>query len=189
MNSQTFEYSTIAQSILDNGLFINNANFRFTKQDIFEYDDTPNEYLYNINFQFGQGNMEWHREKYGINPSYYVFTNDQRINAFAAQINGYGLVGINMGLIHFLITNFHNKYTSSFTINSIKQIASTFNVSILAALIRFVDNGSHPIFVVYCKDNKVVWYSKSNDFPKWAFKFNEGQAPPAETVLGDFISN
>lgn len=81
------------------------------------------------------------------------------------------------------------KFSRPFTINSIKQIASQFNVSILAALIRFVDYGSHPIFVVYCKENKVVWYSKSNDFPSWAYKFKVEGIIPKETVLGDFISN
>ena len=81
------------------------------------------------------------------------------------------------------------KYSRQFSVNSIKLIAATFKVSVLAALIRFVDTGSHPIFVVYCKENKVIWYSKSDDFPSWAFKFKVGGSPPVETVLGDFISN
>lgn len=63
----------------------------------------------------------------------------------------------------------------------IEHLANRFGVSKTAAILKFVKRGNHPVFVVYCKDNKVKWFKRSDDFYHFShLKMNA--APPTGTV-------
>jgi len=72
-----------------------------------------------------------------------------------------------------------------FSLDVIKDIAGSFKVSLTAALIRFAEVGTHGILVTFCENNRVKWYSKSQDFPVLAHRFKVGEAPPPTSVLGE----
>jgi Zn-dependent peptidase ImmA (M78 family) len=75
-----------------------------------------------------------------------------------------------------------------FSLNIIKQISESFQVSLTSAVIRFAEVGTHEIMAVFSSGNKVKWYSKSNDFPKLPFKFKVGGKLPPTTVAGEFYT-
>ncbi|MFT4155196.1 ImmA/IrrE family metallo-endopeptidase [Parafilimonas sp.] len=58
----------------------------------------------------------------------------------------------------------------------INQLSDRFQVSKTATILRFVKRGNHPIFVMYCKDGKMKWWKKSEDF--YHFSVFEYDAPP-----------
>jgi Zn-dependent peptidase ImmA (M78 family) len=67
----------------------------------------------------------------------------------------------------------------------IKNLSEKFNVSITACAIRFADIGNHPIMIVYCEDNKVVWKWNSLDFP---FKYlaDGNKTIPIDSLAGQY---
>jgi len=68
-----------------------------------------------------------------------------------------------------------------FTPQVIEHLSQKFQVSKTAAILKFIERGNHPIFVVYCKDNKMKWFRKSNDF-KHFFPFVANDPPPQGSV-------
>lgn len=54
------------------------------------------------------------------------------------------------------------------SIESIKETANHFNVSLSAAAIRFIEVGQFPSAIIYCINTKVQWYAAHKLFP---FKF------------------
>lgn len=65
----------------------------------------------------------------------------------------------------------------------IEHLATKFNVSKTAAILKFVmkNNGNHPIFVVCCQDNKMKWYKKSYDWLYYSH-FRKELPPPSGSV-------
>lgn len=63
----------------------------------------------------------------------------------------------------------------------IKSLADRFNVSKTATILHFVKRGNHPICVVYCKDNKMKWYKRSDDFRPF-LKYVHNNPPPPGTA-------
>ncbi len=72
-----------------------------------------------------------------------------------------------------------------FSLDIIKSISDVFKVSLTSALIRFAEVGTHGVLVVFCENNIVKWYCKSEDFPMLSHKFRIGQQPPPTSVLGE----
>ena len=68
----------------------------------------------------------------------------------------------------------------------IEQLASRFQVSKTAAILKFVKNGNgnHPVFVVCCQDNKMKWFKKSDDWRYYSL-FSKGAPPPSGSVAAD----
>lgn len=60
--------------------------------------------------------------------------------------------------------------------NVVEHLANRFQVSKTATILRFVKRGNHPVFIVYCKDNKMKWWKKSEDF--YYYSLFEYDAPP-----------
>ena len=60
--------------------------------------------------------------------------------------------------------------------NVIEHLANRFQVSKTATVLKFVKRGNHPVFIVYCKDNKMKWWKKSEDF--YYYSLFEYDAPP-----------
>jgi Zn-dependent peptidase ImmA (M78 family) len=71
------------------------------------------------------------------------------------------------------------------SLDVINDLASSFHVSLTAALIRFAEVGTHGVLITFCENNRVKWYCKSPDFPMLAHRFKVGEAPPGTSVLGE----
>lgn len=76
----------------------------------------------------------------------------------------------------------------AFSLEKILALSNSFQASVLATVLRFVEIGTHEIMVVVSEKNRVKWYAKSNDFPNWAFRFKVGQILPPTTVAGEFFT-
>lgn len=65
----------------------------------------------------------------------------------------------------------------------IEHLASRFQVSKTAALLKFAKNGNgnHPIFLVCCQDNIMRWFKKSDDWRYYSL-FSKGMPVPTGTV-------
>jgi len=72
-----------------------------------------------------------------------------------------------------------------FSLDIIKEVANSFDVSLTAALLRFVLVGTHDIMIVFSRDNIVEWSYRSDRFPKVANKFKKGQPVPSTSVAGE----
>lgn len=75
-----------------------------------------------------------------------------------------------------------------FSFETIFRLSETFQTSIIATLIRFSKIGTHEIFAVISQDNIAKWFLRSDDFPKWPFKFKVGGLLPRTTVASEFFT-
>lgn len=69
----------------------------------------------------------------------------------------------------------------------IEQLASRFEVSKTAALLKFVKRGNHPVFVVCCQNNKMKWFKKSDDWYHFSL-FEKDRPPPSGTVAYELFT-
>ncbi|MEL7585265.1 MAG: ImmA/IrrE family metallo-endopeptidase [Prolixibacteraceae bacterium] len=70
----------------------------------------------------------------------------------------------------------------------IEYLANRFHVSKTAAILKFVKRGNHPVFVVYCKNGKMKWWKKSDDFYYYSL-FQHDTAPPSGSVAYEVLNN
>lgn len=63
----------------------------------------------------------------------------------------------------------------------IEHLATRFQVSKTATILKFAEYGNHPVFVVCCQDNKMKWFKKSHDFYHYSL-FERNLPPPFGTV-------
>jgi len=75
----------------------------------------------------------------------------------------------------------------TFSLNLVKEIAENFKVNDLTAILRFVEFGTYPLMVAYCKNGTLEWFSRSEDFPFKAFKTKVGQSVPPTSVVGEYF--
>jgi Zn-dependent peptidase ImmA (M78 family) len=74
-----------------------------------------------------------------------------------------------------------------FDFRVIEHVAKRFQVSKTAATLKFAQRGNHPVFVMFCQDNKMKWWRKSEDFyPYCPFIYNK--APFPGTVAAEVFS-
>lgn len=73
----------------------------------------------------------------------------------------------------------------TFSLDTIREVAKAFDVSLTAALIRFANVGTHDIMIVSSRDNIVQWSFRSENFPKVPNKFKKGEPVPSTTVAGE----
>ena len=69
----------------------------------------------------------------------------------------------------------------------IDHLATRFQVSKTAAILKFVQRGSHPAFAVYCKNNEMKWWKKSDDFYHF-LQFKRDAPPPPTTVAAEYFT-
>lgn len=69
----------------------------------------------------------------------------------------------------------------------VDYLAEGFEVSKTAAILRFVQHGNYPVCLVYCKDNKMKWWKRSEDF-KYFLEFNYDFPPPADSVAYELFT-
>lgn len=64
---------------------------------------------------------------------------------------------------------------------AIDFLSGRFHVSKTATILKYVAKGNYPVMVVYCKNNKMKWWKKSDDFyPFLLFEYD--QPPPTGSV-------
>lgn len=77
---------------------------------------------------------------------------------------------------------FHNECRrKKFGPEVIEHLASRFQVSKTATILKFVNRGNHPVCVVYCKSNKMKWWKVSDGF-RYFLNFVRDQNPPGDSV-------
>jgi len=69
----------------------------------------------------------------------------------------------------------------------IESLATRFQVSKTAAILKFAKRGNHPVFIVYCQDNKMKWFNKSDDFYYFS-RFEHGLKPPDGTMAYELFT-
>lgn len=69
----------------------------------------------------------------------------------------------------------------------IEHLAKRFKVSKTAAILKFVKRGNHPVFIVYCKDNKMKWFKKSEDWQYFS-RFESNCTPPDGSVAYELFN-
>jgi Zn-dependent peptidase ImmA (M78 family) len=66
-----------------------------------------------------------------------------------------------------------------------EEVSSYFNVSRLAAFLKYIPLGSYPVMIIFMESSMVKWKRFSDDFP---FQFLPLNSPvPAYTVAGDYF--
>lgn len=80
----------------------------------------------------------------------------------------------------------HAAKKKRFSLDSILDLSQAFQSSIVSAVLRFADVGTHEMMAVFAQENVVKWYAQSKDFPPWPFKFNVHGLLPPTTVAGEF---
>ena len=69
----------------------------------------------------------------------------------------------------------------------ITHLSERFLTSKTATILKFVKRGNHPVFVMYCKDGKMKWWKKSEDFYHYSL-FEYDFPPPTGTVAYEMFS-
>lgn len=70
----------------------------------------------------------------------------------------------------------------------IEHLSKRFQISKTAAILRFAKRGNHPVMIVYCKDNKMKWWKKSDDFYHFLL-FSHDSPPPSGSVAYELFSS
>ncbi|CAM3690698.1 ImmA/IrrE family metallo-endopeptidase [Sphingobacterium prati] len=76
----------------------------------------------------------------------------------------------------------------NFSLDKIKAISESFQVSLLAATIRYCQTCIHEMMFVVSENNIVKWYGRNEYFPKWPFRFKVYGTLPPTTVAGEFFT-
>ena len=76
-----------------------------------------------------------------------------------------------------------------FSIALLSEVSEHFQASTMACLLRFIEAGTREILMVVSKDKTVNWFSKSWDFPGFAFRFRVGGSLPANSLANAFSVN
>lgn len=78
-------------------------------------------------------------------------------------------------------------FKKKFSLNLISELSEQFKVSDLAAILRFVEVGTYPLMVAYCRNGLLEWFVRSDDFPYKVFKTKVGKEVPPTSVVGEYF--
>ena len=70
----------------------------------------------------------------------------------------------------------------------IESLSDKFQVSKTVAILKFLRRGNHPVFIVYCKEGKMKWWKKSEDFYHYSL-FEYDTPPPTGTVAYEVFNS
>lgn len=70
------------------------------------------------------------------------------------------------------------------SIDSIRKVAETFDVSLTAAALRFIDFISEPVAVVFSRAGRIEWFKPTQDFLDTDVFVNIGETVGSETAAG-----
>ena len=74
-----------------------------------------------------------------------------------------------------------------FSLDLVGDLAKYFQTSKLATILRFVEIGTYPLMVAYCKDGLLEWVVRSDDFPYKVYKTKIKQQVPPTSVVGEYF--
>lgn len=74
-----------------------------------------------------------------------------------------------------------------FSFNLIDELATKYQTSITAMLLKFASIGNHPIMIVCMIDKKIKWFKYSEDFPFKYINALPGFLTPKNTAAGDYF--
>jgi Zn-dependent peptidase ImmA (M78 family) len=80
-------------------------------------------------------------------------------------------------------------FKQKFSFALIDMISKKYQVSITAALLRFIALGNHPIMVVCSRAGKVVWRRFNEDFPFYNLHTVGKDIVPVNTSAGDYFKD
>jgi hypothetical protein len=68
----------------------------------------------------------------------------------------------------------------------IPKISETFQVSLVAAMLRYIAVGKHPVMMICCREGRIIWYRQSKHFPYRWLKAAINDPVPENTAAGDY---
>lgn len=74
-----------------------------------------------------------------------------------------------------------------FSFDLVADLSAQFKVSDLAAILRFIQVGTYPLMIAYCKNGLLEWFDRSDDFPFKVFKTKVGKEVPPTSVVGEYF--
>ena len=78
-------------------------------------------------------------------------------------------------------------FRRKFSFNLIHELATKYQTSITATLIKFASIGNHPIMIICSIDKKIKWFKYSDDFPFKYINALPGFKVPRNTSAGQYF--
>lgn len=78
-------------------------------------------------------------------------------------------------------------YKRKFSFNLIEEIATKYQTSIAATLIKFASIGNHPIMIICTIDRQIKWFKYSEDFPFKYINYTGNFMVPVNTAAGEYF--
>ena len=98
--------------------------------DIFEFEETPNEKLYKDLYLFCRENLDIHFERKSISHSSFLYSNDFSINAKTRKKDNQNVIFLNIGLMQHCIDKYLYNYELNYFIESNEpELAAKFDSS------------------------------------------------------------
>lgn len=134
--------------------------------------------------ELGHYLIDEHRNalKSGLSPSHPSFTNFSSDNEVELEADFFA-----SSLLIPKSRLLKDVFRRKFSFNLIDELATKYQTSITATLIKFASIGNHPIMIVCSIDEKIKWFKYSDDFP---FKYIDalpGFKVPVNTSAGQYF--
>ncbi len=134
--------------------------------------------------ELGHYLIDEHRNalKNGLTPSHPSFTNFSSDNEVELEADFFA-----SSLLIPKSRLLKDVFRRKFSFNLIEELATKYQTSITATLIKFASIGNHPIMIVCSIDEKIKWFKYSDDFP---FKYIDalpGFKVPVNTSAGQYF--
>lgn len=128
------------------------------------------------------GHMEMHRNEIKVNICTREDISDRdRATPFDVEQEA------NQFASHFLMpARFVNEYYQEVaaSLDAIRKVANTFDVSLTSAALRFIDFVAEPVAVVFSRAGRIEWFKSTQDFLDTEVFINVGEAVATDTVAG-----
>lgn len=134
--------------------------------------------------ELGHYIIDEHRNalRLGLSPSHPSFTNFSSDNEVELEADFFA-----SSLLIPKSRLLKDVYRRKFSFDIIEEIATKYQTSITATLIKFASIGNHPIMIICSVDKKIKWFKYSEDFP---FKYIDALPDfkvPQNTSAGHFF--
>ncbi len=117
-----YNYLEQCQQIIENNIL--------SKEEIFDYSDSPFALLYENFFQFCQVNLSEEQQEYQLKNQFFIYYNHPTFNAFALKKNSFNVVAMNYTFPYHLYTDFNdfNVKIDEFVPQNLKKIFAAENL-------------------------------------------------------------
>jgi Zn-dependent peptidase ImmA (M78 family) len=179
--SYTFEdYGNAFDGLLEHRsgkfhIYLNNRNAKHIYQP---------RVRFTLAHELGHYLIDEHRNalKSGLTPSHPSFTNFSSDNEVELEADFFA-----SSLLIPKSRLLKDVFRRKFSFNLIDELATKYQTSITATLIKFASIGNHPIMIICSIDEKIKWFKYSDDFP---FKYIDalpGFKVPVNTSAGQYF--